>query len=164
MFYYSQLVKGWVMFRKNINMTPQTGGAPALLRLAVLCWQHAGIGSPYVVWLSFACSDTLERNSPESFSWGSWGFWPLWWTWASGWASWFLLVWTARSDLCVASAGWTGLQLPSRVCYFAKGPDWERERLELPQRTLSNQVHIPVTFLFYFLLVGAGLKGRLMPY
>jgi hypothetical protein len=74
MFYCSR----HVIFRRNINMTPQTGqewglvgGRPSigLLCSASLFFSnsHTCIGSPYTVLLSSACGDAIERNWPKSF-------------------------------------------------------------------------------------------------
>ena len=70
MFCYTKHVKGHMMFRRNINITPDSGNQ-ALLRLVPLHCYHTCIGSPYIVLLSFACGDVIERNSPKNFSRGS---------------------------------------------------------------------------------------------
>ena len=62
MFCYSRHVKGYVMFRRNIKMTPQTVEARASL-CSPLNSLHTStcIGSPYIVLLSFTVV-TLERE------------------------------------------------------------------------------------------------------
>jgi hypothetical protein len=43
-----------------------------------------------------------------------------------------LMDWTAVADSCSV---------------FASGLDWEQRRLELPQRTISKQVHFPLWWM-----------------
>ena len=77
--YWSRCLRGWVMFRKNMNIAPQTVrwcpciGVPcnallvftddalALICLAMLCWSS----------LIFACLDFIETNVSKNFSWYS---------------------------------------------------------------------------------------------
>jgi hypothetical protein len=47
-------VREHAMFRKNINMTPQTEGG------------GSGIGSPHIALLIFACCDFIESNSQRT--------------------------------------------------------------------------------------------------
>jgi hypothetical protein len=43
-----------------------------LLCLAILYYQHAWNGLPYIAWLSSTCGNTdIERNSPKNYLWGS---------------------------------------------------------------------------------------------
>jgi hypothetical protein len=149
-----------VMFRRNINTTPQKVGAQALVGFA-LPHYSAYIGSPYIALLSSVCSDTLERNLPKNFSWGSCGFLPLLWPWARWQAWWFLLDWTDLAGSRVVTAKWTGLHLLVRVWYllrrqncscwfvaFTTGVNcWhpDNEDWPHPQRTVSNRFTSPVS-------------------
>ena len=70
-FCYSKHVKGHRMFTKNINMTPQTVGAQALV-----CFALPGYTSVTTCMYWFAlhriaklhCGDIIERNSPKNVS------------------------------------------------------------------------------------------------
>ena len=155
-------MEGPTLFRKNINMTHRQWKLEhwfALFRLARSRWQHVCIGSPYIALLSFACGDFTERNWSKNFLWGSCGFLPLQWSQPVGepcsffWIELPLLVpvWYLPGGLnfscwflCgVCPVAWTaaaGLYL-----VFTSRLHWEQLRLESPQRTISKQVHFPIS-------------------
>ena len=74
MFCYSKQVKWCVMkkYKKWPHREREREHWFALLRLTILCKRQAHIGSHYIVLQSATC-DSLERNSPKNFSWGSCG-------------------------------------------------------------------------------------------
>ena len=121
MFCCSRPVKEYMMFKRNIDMTPQMDDVSSIL--AVLAWPSQSslmtcIGSPSVALLSFTCGDFIEENSSKKFSrdpLASCCFLRLG-------AIRFLLDRTALADSCVVSAKWTGLQL--LVCVWCLLMDW----------------------------------------
>jgi hypothetical protein len=78
---YSRHVKGWVTFRRNINMTPQTVGAGALVCSASLRYSSL---TAHMYWFTLHCIVELswwwlDRNLTKNFSWGSCSFLLLLW-------------------------------------------------------------------------------------
>ena len=64
MFCYSKHVKGHMMFRRNINMSPLTVGSNIGLLCSALLFFTAvlNIDSPYIALMRSACDDAIERN------------------------------------------------------------------------------------------------------
>jgi hypothetical protein len=128
------------MFRKNINMTPQTvGGGTAigspcsyLLCLASPHWQCSCTDSPYIMFLIFACRDfccdVLESYSPKNFSWYSGNYCHFLGLVIIGGASQFLLDKTAIGDSWVVIIKWSAAA--HLGWYFVRGLDCWQERLE----------------------------------
>lgn len=128
MFSYSKQVKGYIMFRRNINMIPQTVGGRGfdLFHLISLCWWHTCIGLAYIALLSSVYGDFIDRNLPKNFLWGSCvascHFCGLDWlgsltvSFVLNCPCWFMccVYWVdyiVADGLCVVFARWTGLQL-----------------------------------------------------
>jgi hypothetical protein len=78
MFSWSRPIKGCTVFRKNLNMTRDSGTRLALWFalhcFASLCWQCSGTGWPWTALLIFACCNFIESNLPKNFSWYSCSF------------------------------------------------------------------------------------------
>jgi hypothetical protein len=71
MFCYSRHMKECMMFMRDVNVTPWTLLAPALVCFAPPPYTslfYACIGSPFIVLLSSSCSDAIERSLPKNFS------------------------------------------------------------------------------------------------
>jgi hypothetical protein len=160
MFCCSRHMKGHVMFRKNINMTPLTVGARALVCFTLPCYT---LLTTQMYGFTLYCTDELC----------------LWWCHrenlvrelllrflrpfvastalsqlvslavSSGLncSCWFMygdcqVDWTAAADLYLVFA--TGLN-----CWYPDNENWTH-----PPRTISKQIHFPcvvITFLFYYL-------------
>jgi len=146
------------MFRRNINITPHTLEAWTLVRFAL---PPSFSLMTRMYWFTSYCIVELC----------------LWWhlreKLAKGLLQRFLQLLAASMDLgwleslevssvlncsfwfvCgVCRVGWTATSVHSYLV-FASGLDWEQQRFELPQRTISKQVHLPrilITFLFHHL-------------
>jgi len=122
-FCYSRHVKECVMFRKNINMTPQTAGTRALVCLALSYWS---LLTTHMHCFPSHCILVTSLRKTH---------------------------WRTSGEVPVASCPFCGLgQLVSLVvssglncpCWLVCGVywmDWEQQRLESPRITISKQVH-----------------------
>lgn len=127
-----------------------------VLRLTILPWWHARIGSPYTALLSCPSGDSKDRNLPEllvRFLWlratpsdlGQLVSLMVSSDLTSLEGSYVVICWvdwTVTADSCWCFA--RGLD-----CWYQDNEDWTRS-----QTTLSNQVYFPhilITFLFHYL-------------
>ena len=79
MFSGSYLVRGHMMFGKNINRIPQEVRGCFCIAMPCKCSFFTGLHWSYFFWclLIFVGLHFIERNAPKNFLWYSSWFWPL---------------------------------------------------------------------------------------
>lgn len=136
--FYTKPMKGHMMFRRNINMTQETMGSLALVRLTLHCWLSPVDPSEKTHQRTsriLALSLDLDHicDTPRFF----WVELPL-----------LIHVWCLWVD---------GTEAANSCWVFARELDQVQGRLECPKSTISNQLpvpHILITFLFHWWVDG----------
>ena len=134
-FCWSWHAKGDVVFRKNINMTPQTVG------------RRSCFGSPCNASLIFACHDFVERNSPSNLSWYFGDFLLL---------PWSLANWQRLSVSSVLNCHCWFVFGVCCVDWTADNKDWSQ-----PKELYLNRSTAPVSYCPFFSTTSGGLEERL---